>query len=251
MEPMRNTRNGNASRGYAPGRAPGSAPGSSWAQVVALLAIFNVLLGFSAAPSVAAGKSKPLNIVAFGDSLFSGYGLRRNQAFPAQLQKALEQRGHDVTITNAGVAGDTTAAGLARLAWSVPKNTDAVILEFGANDALRGIDPKITRTNLEEMLAAFKARNVPVLLVGMRSPANWGDGYADNFDAIFPDLASEHSLILYPFLLDGVVLDAKLNQDDGMHPNRKGVAEIVKRITPAVEELIERAAARRTSASKS
>jgi acyl-CoA thioesterase-1 len=248
MEPMRNTRNGHTSGGYAAG---GYASRRAWAKVVALLAMFNVVFGFIAAPAAMAEKTKPFNIVAFGDSLFSGYGLRRNQAFPAQLQKALAKRGHNVTITNAGVAGDTTAAGLARLAWSVPENTDAVILEFGANDALRGIDPKVTRANLEKMIAAFKARNIPVLLAGMRSPANWGDGYADDFDAIFPELAREHALILYPFLLDGVVLDAKLNQDDGMHPNRRGVAEIVKRMTPTVEELIERAAARRASASKS
>lgn len=234
MEPMRNQRNG-----YA------------WAQVVAVAVAVNVLFGIIAVPGTQAEAAKPLNIVAFGDSLFSGYGLRRSNAFPAQLQKTLKARGHNVVVTNAGVAGDTSAAGLARLAWSVPKSTDAVILEFGANDALRGIDPKVTRANLEKMIAAFKARNIPVLLAGMRSPANWGDGYADSFDAIFPELAHEHGLILYPFLLDGVVLDVKLNQDDGMHPNGNGVAEIVKRMTPAVEELIGRAATRRASASKS
>jgi acyl-CoA thioesterase-1 len=210
-----------------------------------------VLFGFGAPSSALAEPAKPVQIVAFGDSLFSGYGLKRDNAFPAQLEKSLKARGHNVEVTNAGVAGDTTAAGLARLDWSVPKNADAVILEFGANDALRGIDPKVTRANLEKMIATFKARNIPVLLAGMRALANWGETYIDDFDAIFPELAREHGLILYPFLLDGVVLNVKLNQDDGIHPNRKGVAEIVKRITPAVEELIGRAALRHASASKS
>lgn len=233
MEPMSSRRNG-----------------LTCAHVVACVAIVNVLIGFGLPSRAAAEPTKPVHIVAFGDSLFSGFGLKRENAFPAQLEKTLKARGHNVEVTNAGVAGDTTAAGLARLDWSIPKNADAVILEFGANDALRGIDPKVTRANLEKMIAAFKARNIPVLLVGMRSPANWGESYADDFDAIFPELAREHGLILYPFLLDGVVLNVKLNQDDGIHPNRKGVAEIVKRITPAVEELIERAASR-SSTSKS
>ena len=127
-------------------------------------------------------------------------------------QKELKARGHNVTVSNAGVAGDTTAAGLARLDWSVGDDVDAVIVELGANDALRGIDPKVTRDNLQQILAKLKARNIPVLFAGMRSPANWGDTYAEDFDVIFPDLAKEHEVLFYPFFLEGVILNAKLNQ---------------------------------------
>jgi acyl-CoA thioesterase-1 len=226
--------------------------GCGFAQVVAILALVNVLLGTIGPAGALAEAAKPLHIVAFGDSLTSGYGLRsRRQSFPAQLQKALKARGHNVKVTNAGVAGDTTAGGLQRLDWSVPKDTDAVIVELGANDALRGIDPKITRTNLEKIIATLKKRHIPILLAGMRSPANWGEHYSDNFDAVFPELARANGLIFYPFFLEGVVLDAKLNQRDGMHPTGKGVAEIVKRMLPSVEELIARAKAQRASASKS
>lgn len=223
------------------------------AQVVGMLLLVNV---FVAAGSIAiapawAQAAKPLHIVALGDSLSSGYGLKPAQSFPAQLQKQLNARGHNVVVTNAGVAGDTTAAGLDRLAWSVPDDADAVIVEFGANDMLRGIDPKQTRANLEKMIAALKKRRVAVLLAGMRAPANWGEAYARDFDAIFPDLAREHELVYYPFFLDGVALDSKLNLDDGMHPSGKGIAEIVNRIMPKVEELITRAAARREATTKS
>jgi acyl-CoA thioesterase-1 len=223
------------------------------AQVVGMLLLVNV---FVAAGSIAsapawAQAAKPLHIVALGDSLSSGYGLKPAQSFPAQLQKQLNARGHNVVVTNAGVAGDTTAAGLDRLAWSVPNDADAVIVEFGANDMLRGIDPKQARANLEKMIAALKKRRVAVLLTGMRSLANWGEAYAHDFDAIFPDLAREHDLIYYPFFLDGVAMDAKLNLDDGLHPSGKGIAEIVNRIMPKVEELITRAAARREAATKS
>jgi acyl-CoA thioesterase-1 len=228
------------------------------AQVVGMLALVNVLVAVcnptvsrAEAQNARAGVQKPLRIVAFGDSLFAGYGLRPAQAFPVQLQKALKARGHNVVITNAGVSGDTTAGGLKRLAWAVPPDTDAVILELGANDALRGIDPKLTRANLETIIARLEQRNIPILLAGMRSPANWGEHYSDDFDAIFPALAREHDLLFYPFFLDGVVLEAKLNQQDGMHPNGKGVAAIVKRMTPSVEELLERAAANRAHPPKS
>jgi acyl-CoA thioesterase I len=226
--------------------------GCRFAQVVAILALVNVLVGTIGSGAAAAEAAKPLHIVAFGDSLTSGYGLRRqSQSFPSQLQKALKARGHDVVVANAGVAGDTTAGGLERLAWSVPDGTDGVIVELGANDALRGIDPKVTRTNLEKIIAALKKRHIPILLTGMLSPANWGDHYSEKFDALFPELAKANGLIFYPFFLEGVVLDAKLNQSDGMHPTGKGVAVIVKRILPSVEELIGRARSQRASASKS
>ncbi len=220
-------------------------------QVVALLALVNVMAIIAAVPLTSAEPSKPLRIVAFGDSLTAGYGLRPKHAFPAQLQRVLKKRGHNVVVINAGVSGDTTAGGLERLAWAVPDGTDAVILELGANDALRGVDPKVTRANLEKIIAGLKKQGMPILLAGMRSPANWGDTYAEDFDAIFPDLAREHGLVFYPFFLDGVILNPKLNLDDGMHPTSKGVAEIVKRILPATEELIERASSQRASASKS
>jgi acyl-CoA thioesterase I len=223
----------------------------AYAQVVCILALFNVVISLDPSPAIAEA-AKPLRIVAFGDSLSSGYGLKPGQSFPSQLQKALKASGHEVVVANAGVAGDTTAAGLARIDWAVPDGTDAVILELGANDALRGIDPKVTRANLEKIIAAFKERRIPVLLAGMRAPPNWGEDYTQAFDTIFPDLATTHGLVFYPFFLDGVALEAKLNQDDGMHPTGNGIAEIVKRILPSVEELIGRAAANGAdSASKS
>jgi len=219
-------------------------------QVVSAATLVNVLtiaiLLLSATFSTAS--EKPIRILAFGDSLTSGYGVRPKDAFPNQLQKALKARGHNITVINGGVAGDTTAAGLSRFDWTVGNDVDAVILELGANDALRGIEPKVTRDNLQKILAKLQERKLPVLFVGMRSPANWGDTYADDFDAIFPALAKEHGLVFYPFFLEGVVLDAKLNQQDGMHPNAKGVAEIVRQIMPSVEELIGKVQAQRAAA---
>jgi len=221
----------------------------SLAQVVALLAAVNVSVAASA-PVAEAGPADTIRIVAFGDSLTAGFGLEPRQAFPAQLQKILKARGHNVIVANAGVSGDTTAAGLERLAWAVPDGTDAVIVELGGNDALRGIDPKVTRANLEKIIFSLKERNIPTLLAGIRAPANWGEDYSKAFDAIFPDLAQEHGLVFYPFFLEGVVLNPKLNLNDGLHPSSKGIAEIVRRIVPSVEELIDRASTQRASASK-
>lgn len=220
-------------------------------QVVSAKSLVNMLaallaLAVATMSGAAVANAKPIRVVAFGDSLTSGYGLRQSQAFPVQLQKELKARGHDVIVSNAGVAGDTSAAGLARFDWTIGDDVDAVILELGANDALRGIDPKVTRENLQKILAKLNERGIPVLLTGMRSLANWGDNYAEDFDAIFPDLAKEHALVFYPFFLEGVVLNAKLNQQDGMHPNSKGVSEIVRQIIPSVEELIGKAEARRS-----
>ncbi|MEL6298188.1 MAG: arylesterase [Pseudomonadota bacterium] len=203
--------------------------------VVAMLASVAVSIG---APASA---GEPIKIVAFGDSLVAGYGLSAKAAFPTKLEAALKAKGHDVTIINAGVSGDTTAAGRARFDWAVPDNADAVILELGANDALRGISVKQTRENLTAILDKLKTRNVPVLLAGMKAPANWGKDYQATFDGLFPKLANQFDAILYPFFLEGVVLDAKLNQADGMHPNAAGVDVIVERILPQVEELVARA----------
>ena len=182
----------------------------------------------------------PVRVVAFGDSLTAGYGLRPGQAFPDVLQMALRARGHDVEVINAGVSGDTTAAGLQRLDWAVGQDADAVIVELGANDALRGQPPAETRANLDKIVSQLGARGLPVLIAGMRSPENWGSDYRDRFDAIFADLAAKHSALYYPFFLDGVATDPKLNLNDGLHPNPRGVAIIVERILPKVEELIGR-----------
>jgi acyl-CoA thioesterase-1 len=201
-------------------------------------------------PLHAESPSGPIRIVAFGDSLTAGYMLRPADAFPDQLQKALTAKGHDVTIANAGVSGDTSAAGLARLAWSVPEGTEAVILELGANDALRGVDPELTRTSLERIVGALKARNIEILLAGMSSPENWGADYSDAFNAIYRDMAKAHGLVFYPFFLEGVALKPDLNLADGLHPTAKGIAIIVERILPKAEELIARVAARRAPAVK-
>jgi acyl-CoA thioesterase-1 len=178
------------------------------------------------------------NIVAFGDSLTAGYGLAANEAFPAQLQRALAAKGLAVNVVNAGVSGDTTAGGLARLDWSIPDGTDAVILELGANDALRGFDPAVTRKALDTMLRRLQERKISVLLCGMLAPPNMGAEYSRAFNAIYPDLAAQTGAILYPFFLTGVAADPKLNQRDGLHPTAAGVAVIVDHILPQVEALI-------------
>ena len=184
---------------------------------------------------------RPVNIVAFGDSLTAGYGLAANESFPAQLQRALDAKGVTVKVVNAGVSGDTAAGGLARLDWSVPDGTDAVILELGANDALRGFDPVVTRKALDMMLRRLQERKISVLLCGMVAPPNLGTEYGRAFNSIYPDLAAQTGAILYPFFLTGVAADPKLNQGDGLHPTAAGVAVIVDRILPQVEELIARA----------
>ena len=192
-----------------------------------------------------------MKIVALGDSLTAGPGLPVDAAFPARLAAALKAKGIAATIVNAGVSGDTASGGLGRLDWSVPPGTEAVILELGANDALRGIDPAVTKTALDSILKKLKDRHIAVLLAGMRAPRNLGPEYVGAFDAIYPALASTHAVVFYPFFLDGVASEPKLNQGDGMHPNGKGVTQIVRSIIPSVEELIARAEARRVAASKS
>jgi len=201
------------------------------------------------APAEAGRKAAgpPVKIVVLGDSLTAGLGLPVNEAFPARLGAALKARGLNVEIANAGVSGDTASGGLARVDWSVPEGTEAVILELGANDALRGIDPKVTRAALDRLIRRLNERGIAVLLCGMRAPRNMGPDYARAFDAIFPALAKAHDVLFYAFFLDGVAVDPKLNQDDGIHPNGAGVDVIVKRLLPKVEELIARARARRGS----
>ena len=190
---------------------------------------------------------RPVKIVVLGDSLSAGFGLPLDAAFPARLAAALKAKGIAATIANAGVSGDTASGGLNRLDWSVPEGTDAVILELGANDALRGLDPDLTKTALNTILGKLKDRHIVVLLAGMQAPRNMGPDYARDFDAIYPTLASTHPVVFYPFFLDGVAADPKLNQGDGLHPNAAGVEAIVARILPRVEELIARARAARGS----
>ena len=193
------------------------------------------------AMSAIAATKEAVSVVALGDSLIAGYGLAISEAFPARLAKALAAKGIAADIVNAGVSGDTASGGLARLDWSVPEETDAVIVELGANDALRGVDPAVTHAAIEEILRRLAARGIPVLLCGMLAPPNMGADYANAFNAIFPALAKQYDVVFYPFFLDGVAAERGLNQADGMHPSADGVARIVERILPAVEALIARA----------
>ena len=200
---------------------------------------------FAAASGAALAADRPVKIVTLGDSLSAGFGLPASAAFPARLEQALKAKGLVVEIANAGVSGDTASGGLSRLDWSVPAGTDAVILELGANDFLRGIDPQLTRKALETIVRTLKGRGIEVLLAGMRTPPNMGADYRRAFDAIFPDLASAYGLVFYSFFLDGVAADPKLNQRDGIHPTQAGVDIIVARILPKAEELVARVRARR------
>lgn len=191
-------------------------------------------------PSAAFSQAKPIRIVALGDSLTAGYGLAPGAAFPDQLQIALRERGHNLVIENAGVSGDTASGGRDRVDWSVPDGTDLVIVELGANDSLRGIDPAVTKQALDELVTRLKQRRISVMLAGMLAPPNNGEAYARAFNGIFPALAERHGTVLYPFFLDGVAGNPRLNLPDGIHPTREGVAEIVRRIVPSVEEALKR-----------
>lgn len=205
------------------------------------------LLPLTVTAGLSAAQDRPVKIVAFGDSLTAGYQLPASGAFPVRLEQALKAKGTAVTIVNAGVSGDTSAGGLSRITWSVPPDTEAVILELGANDMLRGIDPKTTRSSLDTIIRTLKSRRIEVLLAGMRASPNLGPEYRRAFDSIFPDLASNHGLLFYPFFLDGVAANAKYNLRDGVHPNQEGVDLIVGRILPKVEELIARVRAQRSN----
>jgi acyl-CoA thioesterase-1 len=180
----------------------------------------------------------PIKVVALGDSLTAGYGLPDKDGFVPQLQAALTAKGAAAEVQNAGVSGDTASDGLARLDWSVPDGTDAVILELGANDMLRGINPDVTRKALDAILSWLTQRYIAVLLCGMRAAPNLGPDYVQEFERIYPDLATKYGVPLYPFFLDGVAADPKLLQHDGLHPNVTGVGIIVGRILPKVQELI-------------
>jgi acyl-CoA thioesterase-1 len=222
--------------------------GTSFAAVEGLLRTFLCLLvaavmvamptAPAAAQAAAADTAKSIKLVVLGDSLSAGLGLSGPAAFPARLQKALKDKGIAVDMINAGVSGDTTSGGLGRLDWSVPEGTQGVILELGANDALRGTDPKVPRAALTEILKRLQARKIAVLLCGMLAPPNYGADYAAQFNSIYPDLAREFGVPLYPFFLEGVAGDGKLNQGDGMHPTAEGVDIVVKNILPSVEAFV-------------
>ncbi len=212
--------------------------------LVQMFALVAVVLGGAAAQAATAA-DRAVRIVALGDSLTAGLGLPADAAFPARLERALKAKGLAVEIANAGVSGDTASGGLARLDWSVPEETDAVIVELGANDMLRGIDPRVTRAALEGIVRRLTERRIPVLLAGMLAAPNLGADYARSFDAIYADLAAKYGLLLYPFFLDGVVGQSALNQGDGLHPTAAGVDVIVAGILPKAQQLVERARARR------
>jgi acyl-CoA thioesterase-1 len=205
-----------------------------------MLVLAMALLAAAAASAQTPGvrPAKPIKMVVLGDSLSAGLGLSASAAFPARLKKALQSKGIEVDMINAGVSGDTSSGGRDRLDWSVPEGTEAVILELGANDAMRGIDPKLTRSALTDILTRLKARGVAVLLCGMVAPPNYGSDYSAGFNAIYPDLSKSFGVPLYPFFLEGVAADAKLNQADGIHPTAEGVDVIVGNILPAVEAFL-------------
>jgi acyl-CoA thioesterase-1 len=216
-------------------------------QSFAFAAAFSAIVAGGLMPVVAAAADRPVKIVALGDSLTAGYNLPASAAFPVKLEKALKAKGNAVEIANAGVSGDTASGGLARLDWSVPEGTDAVIVELGANDMLRGIDPAVTRRALEEIVRRLTERRIPVLLAGMRAIPNLGIEYAQGFEPIYSDLAAKYGVLLYPFFLEGIASDAKLNQRDGVHPTAAGIDKVVAGILPKVEELVVQARERRGS----
>ncbi|HEX7200063.1 MAG TPA: arylesterase [Dongiaceae bacterium] len=198
-----------------------------------------VLLGVMV--QVASAEAAPVKILALGDSLTAGFGLPPGQGFVPQLQKALKDSGIDAEVQDGGVSGDTTAGGLARLDWALAENPKVVIVELGANDALRGLDPAQARSNLSAILAKLTAQHRGVLLAGMLAPPNLGSDYGAAFNAIYPDLARQYGVVLYPFFLDGVAANPALNQPDGLHPTAAGVAIIVKRLLPSLRQVIAKA----------
>lgn len=199
---------------------------------------FIVMVALFAGSGSVKAQEKAINLVGFGDSLMAGYQLAPSESYTAQLEAALKAKGHDVTITNAGVSGDTTSGGLSRIDWSVPDGTDGVILELGANDALRGIAPEQSEKNLDAMLTRLKERGIPVLLAGILAPPNMGGDYAEKFNPIYKRLAEKYSVPLYPFFLDGVTTVPGMQLEDGMHPNAKGVAAMVEHTLPVVESFL-------------
>ncbi|MDO6584247.1 arylesterase [Salipiger sp. 1_MG-2023] len=205
--------------------------------------LFPVLLVGLALPV----QAETTRILALGDSLTQGYGLMDGEGFVPQLQAWLTARGYDVQIVNGGVSGDTSAGGLARVDWSLTPDIEGMIVTLGGNDLLRGLDPAVTRSNIDGILTAAEAKDVAVLLVGMTAPGNYGPDYKASFDALYPALASQHDSLFYPYFFEGILPEGAapsaaegLMQADGIHPNPEGVAMIVDAIGPTVEQLVER-----------
>ena len=213
----------------------------------ATLVLITFFLNCCSAVPLSTTVERPVNIVVLGDSLTAGFGVSRDAAFPARLEQALQDKGIAVTIADGGVSGDTASDGLRRLDRSVPEGTAGVILELGANDAERGVDPNVTKAALDKILRRLKDRHIEVLLTGFRAPPDKGPGYARAFDAIYPALAKTYSFVWYPFILDGVAGDPRLIQLDGEHPNAEGVTVIVEHILPQAEQLVARVRAARGS----
>jgi acyl-CoA thioesterase-1 len=188
--------------------------------------------------SIQVALAKPLTLLALGDSLTAGLGLEANEAFPVKLEAALQSRYPGLKIINGGVSGDTAADGLARLDWALTDDVGGLIVELGANDALRGLDAAQTESALNAIMVKAQLRNLPVLILGMKAPPNMGPDYVARFDGLYPRLAAKYQALLYPFYLDGVAANASLNQADGIHPNGQGVDVIVAKVMPSVEELI-------------
>lgn len=199
---------------------------------VLLLTLSFIFISFQA-------MAEPYKILAFGDSLTAGYGLDQGEAFPVLLEQMLKTDGHDVKVINAGVSGETTSGGLNRLDWTLQHNPDLVMLALGANDALRKLPPELARENLSKMIEKLQAKDIEVLLLGMYAPRNFGEDYTGKFDVIYSDLAKKYNVKLYPFLLDGVVADPDLNQQDGLHPNKKGAEIIARNLLPFVKDFLE------------
>ncbi len=217
-------------------------PGLIWTRllVFATAAIVTFYAANAPARAEAAQDQQQIVILSFGDSLMAGYQIPIDKAFPAQLEAALRQKGYNVRVLNSGVSGDTAADGLARLEWSLTEKVDGAIVEFGANDALRGIDPKVTEPLLGEILKTLKEKNIELVVAGMEAPRNWGKDYDDAFRAMYPRLAAKYGALLYPFFLKDVATVPSLNLADGLHPAPEGVAVVVRNILPEVEKLIAR-----------
>jgi acyl-CoA thioesterase-1 len=209
---------------------------TGWGRVNAIWLILSIFV--AGINGIGAAQARPIKILAIGTSLTQGYNLPPGTEFTSVLQAQLRGKGHDVSVINAGVSGDTSADGLARLDWALAEPVDGAIVELGSNDALRGLDVPQTRSNLDAVLAKLKARGVAVLLTGMKSPRNLGPEYVAAFDAVYPELAKKHRVLFYPFFLEGVAANLKLNQADGIHPNEQGTQVIVRGMLPYVEKLI-------------
>ena len=219
-----------------------ASPGLIWTRllVFATAAIVTFYAANAPAHAEAMQEKQEIVILSFGDSLMAGYQIPIDKAFPAQLEAALREKGYSVRVVNSGVSGDTAAEGLARLDWSLNEKVDGAIVEFGANDALRGIEPKVTEPSLDEILKTLKDKRIELLVAGMEAPRNWGKDYNDAFRAMYPRLAAKYGALLYPFFLKDVATVRSLNLADGLHPTPEGVAVVVRNILPEVEKLIAR-----------